>query len=189
MTVATDTTQKLSQVLFEHKDTHVYAVLDGASIPGLPKRLAKDKPDHVCLYRGDLAPDLVATAPYLVQLTRHSPFLEWILSEGWGQHWGIFAVTSANLLKMRKHFRTFLKVFSPEGKPLYFRYYDPRVLRVYLPTCNAQEMKTVFGPIAFYMAEATNPEQLLRFSPGSGSPKQEEVAIDKIVMREPDEDE
>lgn len=34
-----------------------------------------------------------------------------------------------------------------------FRYYDPRVLRVYLPTCRPDELRTVFGPIRSYLVE------------------------------------
>jgi hypothetical protein len=30
---------------------------------------------------------------------------------------------------------------------LLFRYYDPRVLRVYLPSCRPSELETVFGPV------------------------------------------
>ena len=53
----------------------------------------------------------------------------------------------ATLEELRRHFRKFLKVEDPKGKSLIFRYYDPRVLRVYLPTCNAMELQTVFGPV------------------------------------------
>ena len=180
----TDTTfQKLTWYLFERKNHKVYAVLDGASVPKLPHRLWQDQPSNVCLYRGDLEPDLVYTAPYLVDLTADSAFTQWVLQEGWGKHWGIFAITPSDLKTLRKHFRTFLMVFSPEGKPLYFRYYDPRVLRVYLPTCNVEEMRTVFGPIINYVVEAENPEQLVRFSIGRDAPLKEEMEIQNILVK------
>jgi hypothetical protein len=149
--------------LFCEPDCKVFAVLDGASVPGLPARLYEDEPEYVCLYRGDLAPDLAETAPYLARLEPESKFTEWLIGRGWGEHWGIFAAVPADLRAMRLHFRRFTIVMSPENKPLYFRYYDPRVLRTYLPTCNAAEAETVFGPISFYAAEGEDPDVMLRF--------------------------
>ncbi len=52
---------------------------------------------------------------------------------------------------------------------LYFRYYDPRVMRVYLPTCNAQELAAMFGPIQFYVLEGEKPEEMLRFAVRAGT--------------------
>jgi len=156
----------LQHYLWDSAQGHVFTVLDGASIPGLLERLAQETVEHVCLYRGDLAPDLAETAPYVVRLEPGSPFTSWILKEGWGNHWGIFALADAELRTMRRHFRTFLMVYSPEGKPLYFRYYDPRVLRVFLPTCNQAELKTLFGPISSYVVEGEAPERVLHFSQG-----------------------
>jgi len=46
---------------------------------------------------------------------------------------------------MRQHFRRFITVHDESGKPLLFRYYDPRVLRTFLPTCNAKELAEIFG--------------------------------------------
>ena len=36
------------------------------------------------------------------------------------------------------------------------------VLRVYLPTCNAGEMKTVFGPVGSYVLQDEDPSVFLR---------------------------
>jgi len=46
-----------------------------------------------------------------------------------------------------------LVVKDERGNRLVFRYYDPRVLRVYLPTCSPSELRTVFGPIECFWAE------------------------------------
>lgn len=158
-----DLATALKRHLFADPEAKVYAVLDGASVPDLLKKLHALKPEHICLYRGALAPDLAECAPYLIRLIPESPFAQWVLAEGWGKHWGIFSLTQADLKAMRKHFRTFLRVKSPEGKTLYFRYYDPRVLRVYLPTCNEQELKVLFGPVVAYCLEDKLPVRMLRF--------------------------
>lgn len=157
----------LVKYLFSQTATNVYAVLDGASVEQLPQLLWEHEPDNVCLYRGELEPDIAAVAPYLVKLEYDHPFTKLVCDKGWGNHWGIFAITSAevDIRALRQHFRKFLMVYTPDGKLTYFRYYDPRVLRAYLPTCNSEEMKIVFGRIKFYVLEDEDPSKLLRLSP------------------------
>ena len=58
----------------------------------------------------------------------------------------------------------FLRVRDEQGRFMLFRYYDPRVLRQYLPTCRYDELKTVFGPIRQFIVEGEQPSQLLEFS-------------------------
>lgn len=140
-----------------------YAILDGSSIPDLLAHLHDDKPEFACLYRGELEPDMAVVAPYLVRLKDGAPFAEWVLAEGWGRHWGIFMQARSDLTKLRQHFRQFLRVKDPEGNPLYFRFYDPRVLRLYLPTCNEEELAFVFGPLRVYVCEGPVISELLAF--------------------------
>lgn len=153
----------LYQHLFGDPELKTYAVLDGASIPDLLEHLTADAPDHVCLYRGELSDELAEAAPYLVQLLPDTPFTEWVLGEGWGNHWGIFALSPVDIRAMRKHFRTFLIVKDPEGNQIYFRYYDPRVLRVFLPTCNARELGAIYGPVTRFLLESGDSQQALLF--------------------------
>ena len=69
---------------------------------------------------------------------------------------------------MRKHFRKFVTVYNEEMEPVYFRYYDPRVFRVYLPTCNAGELDTVFGPVETFCVEDRDPSTLIKYEVMSG---------------------
>ena len=153
----------LENELFGQGEANVFAILDGASVPNLPRLLHEFDPEHECLYRGDLEPDMREVAPYLVRLERGSGFTGRVLDRGWGKHWGVFALSNAGLADLRRQLRKFLIVHDGDGKPMYFRYYDPRVLRVYLPTCNVEELKTVFGPISCYLMEDEDPGSLLRF--------------------------
>ena len=148
-----------------------YAILDGAQVPELPQRLFTSGLDHVCLYRGELPGDLAQVAPYLVALKRDDRFTAWILEQGWGFNWGVYARADSqiDMKEIRKHFRTFLKVEFPDGKSRYFRYYDPRVLREYLPMCNSEELFKVFGPISSYVAEAEGTKIPLQFSVVKGA--------------------
>lgn len=162
-----DRADAIREKLYREEDGAIFAVLDGASVPGLLQKLADHEPEHECLYQGELKPDMAEVAPYVVKLDSDSPFTDWVLDKGWGNHWGVFAEigaeTGADLISLRKHFRTFLKVHDSEGKPLLFRYYDPRVLRTYLPTCSGEELRTMFGPVDAYLMEDESGAALLRF--------------------------
>ena len=165
--------------LFNEEEGNIFAVLDGACIPDLRDVMHELDPEHCCLYRGELEPDMAEVAPYLVSLEPESEFTSWLIEEGWGNHWGIFVLTPADLKTMRNHFRKLLTVYDPNGKPMLFRYYDPRVLRVYLPTCNAEELAAIFGPINSYLLEDEDPVFMLRCSSPSGALKQEKFQIQR----------
>jgi len=158
--------QSLAKYLFSQPETNVYTVLDGASVEQLPQLLWEHEPENICLYRGEQEPDMAAVAPYLVRLEYDHTFTKLVCEKGWGKHWGIFVITPAevDIRMLRNHFRRFLMVYDPDGKLIYFRYYDPRVLRVYLPTCNAVEIKTVFGPISSYVLEDDDSTIMLQLS-------------------------
>lgn len=172
-----DIVQSVSQILFADREANAFAVLDGASVPGLLENFYRYELDYVCLYRGDLEPDMAEVAPYLVRLEPDSEFTDWVIGQGWGKHWGIFALSDADIQAMRRHFRRFLIVHDSHGKPLLFRYYDPRVLRVYLPTCNTEEMVTIFGPVVSYILEDKNPTTVLHFRTASGALRQEKLQL------------
>lgn len=154
--------------LFGEGEGSAFALLDGASVPDLLDKLYELKPEYECLYRGELQPDMAEVAPYLVRLEAESPFANWVLEQGWGNHWGVFVLAAADLHQLRQHFRRLLIVHDPTGKPLYFRYYDPRVLRSYLPTCNGEELAAFFGPVTAFLLEGEAPQVMLRFERDAG---------------------
>ena len=120
--------------------------------------------EYSCLYSGPLAPALEMAAPYLVQLEYDNQETRHLLEMGWGNSWGILMRSGTTLKKLRRHLREFLIVRDPQGRRMAFRYYDPRVLRAYLPTCNGEELRTVFGPIDRFWTEADRDlDHLLEF--------------------------
>ena len=158
-----------------------YVILDGAAVPRILNHLHEYTPEHLCLYREELLPNLFEKAPYLVRLEPDSRFTPWLLSQGWGKHWGIFARVGeqVDLKQLRQHFRTFLKVEFPDGQSKPFRYFDPRVLKVYLPTCNEEETQAVFGPVMEYIAEDKAINSATRFTVNKkGLPYDETLRLD-----------
>ncbi|MEP6537302.1 MAG: DUF4123 domain-containing protein [Bryobacteraceae bacterium] len=183
MTPMKTAVQRIASELFEDPGLNAFAILDGASVPGLLQHMHRCDPVRECLYRGELQPDIAEVAPYLVQLEAGTEFTDLVLNQGWGKHWGIFAVTAADLFTMRQHLRRFLTVHDSAGKPLLFRYYDPRVMSIYLPTCNAEEVKAIFGPISKYLMESETPDIALSFQSKNGSLVQKKVALTEVDGR------
>jgi hypothetical protein len=56
-----------------------------------------------------------------------------------------------------------LEVQTPDGPKRFFRYYDPRVLRNFLPTCDAAQLREMFGPVDRFDLEAPDSSSLLRY--------------------------
>ena len=133
------------------RDERIYAAVRGTFLP-------KD-----CLYSGDLPWQLQLTAPYLVQLEREDRFTRYLIDAGWGSNWATFLRTETGIKQLRRHLREFLRVRDESGRRLIFRYYDPRVLRAYLPTCWPAELDTFFGPITAFITEGQNPGEILEF--------------------------
>ena len=173
----TKSVESIGAYLFAQDTHNVYAILDGASIKDLLDRLYSDLPDFICLFPGDLEPDMAYVAPYLVHLKPETPFTDWVLEQGWGKHWGIFALSRNNIRVMRQHFSTFIIVYDTLGTPLRFRYYDPRVLRAYLPTCNANDVNVLFGPVSEYVVEDEDPKAAIVFRGANGAVQQGRLGI------------
>lgn len=155
--------------------THVFAILDGASIDGLLTKLYEMQPPNYCLFRGELSPDVAETAPYLVGLVAGSQFSEWLFKGHFGKHWGIFALSRQSITEMRKHFRALVKVHDEEGKAMIFRFYDPRVLSQYLPTCEPDELTAFFGKVDAFFSESPDGKKMSRFTIENGTMGQFEL--------------
>jgi hypothetical protein len=155
--------------------SHVWAVLDADHCPQLLPMLQRTGAEHVCLLGPHISPAEARRAPHLVRVDVAGELADWLLS-GWGLALGIYALSRAPLRVLREHFRSFLVVEDPAGQPLFFRYYDPRVLGVYLPTLNAAEAATVFGPVQAYVIEEENTGAALRFSAPGGTVRIERIA-------------
>lgn len=145
----------------------VYWLLDGARDPQIASLVKSGDLDYECLFAGELHPRLQAAAPYLVHLKPESPGTALLLNLGWGQAWGVLALAPSEvpLGQLRLHFKKFLRVRTEDGKELAFRFYDPRVLTVYLPTCTAAEFTVFLGPASRLYAEFDTGQGVRVFRP------------------------
>jgi len=146
--------------LWPHGDTldgtQVHAVVDAARDPRIISLLDATGLERCCLFAGVLSPSLRAAAPHLVHLAPGVRFTRDFLRLGWGRSWGVLTIAppDVTLQWLRKHLRTLLRVQDEAGRTLMFRFYDPRVLRAYLPTCTSTEVQAVFGPVHRFICEA-----------------------------------
>lgn len=168
-------TQKLMNQFWSAIDSsqNVYALLDAArddQIYATIRRLPTSK--CRCLYGERWAEDLAEVAPYLVHLQPESNVTHSLITQGWGKSWGIFLVSPAAMDVVQAHCRRLLAVQDETGTPLYFRYYDPRVLRAYLPTCTEGQLQAILGAsIVRYWVESADGSKLVEYPPKEGNPR------------------
>lgn len=154
----------LDEYLFSFPDHDVYVIADGAALSGLSGAIAINKPEHCCLYSTKVSEEMAEVAPYLIKQKKGSPLLDWLLDH-WGNHFGILAIIpqSMGFDAVRTHFRKLLMVKHPEGRAVMFRYYDPRVLRRFLPMCTPEQIPELFAQIKLFVLEGKDATSVMRF--------------------------
>lgn len=158
--------QALWQPTSKDAPPEVYAVLDAARNERILSLLRYWGVRHDCLYEGTVPQELMEVAPYLVHLNRRAASTRELLENAWGNAWGLFVACSEDPERVRRHLRRFLMVQDEQGRRLYFRYYDPRVMRIYLPTCTKDELRFIFGPLNAWAMEGAEGATLLRYQLG-----------------------
>ena len=149
------------------KGEHLYGVIDAARHLRLAKEAVRlfDQ-SAATLFEGPLARELQSYGPLLVPIDPESEYLEsW--ARRWGDNAGILLVARRDRVSVRAHLREIFVVQDETGQEHFFRFYDPRVLRAYLPTCTAEETRTFFGPITRMIVESADATQILRYRPGA----------------------
>lgn len=163
----------------------LFALVDAARDPAVLQLLGACGEEYQSLYDGESAEELAEVAPYLVSVPAASPFLETLLHEGWGKSWGVFLTSGEPFQRVRKHFRSLLYVEDDAGKRLYFRFYDPRVLRAFLPACDGEYLEGVFGPVGHYILEDEAAHSALRFGAAFGALNLERLPLVRLGDRRP----
>jgi Domain of unknown function (DUF4123) len=178
--------QRLFEILTNTPEP-LYAVLDAARDLAALNWSKESGEEYQSLYDGKSAQDLEMFAPSLVRFSKPSPLLRRLIAKAWGKSWGIYLTSAASFPDLRKHFRQFLMVqIEGEGdKTFYFRFFDPRVLRPYLPSCTPEELRQFFGPIGGFLVEAENSSQLLRFRAGVNGLERENLSLEESHVSHP----
>jgi len=147
----------------------MYGLLDLAREPSLYEHVARLSPsDAQCLYQGRIDPKLVRHCPHLVTLDPADPLSRLWRSDGWGQNWGMLMVSSAGFRAVWRRLRHFTQARLPDGTgPVLFRFWDPRVFRVYMPLVEA--LPEWFKDIDRYIVESKDGRTALRYGLRGGA--------------------
>jgi len=126
--------------------SYLYAILDTCDAPLVSAKVHDLGTERsLCIYDPPWEAKFSAVAPYLASVDES--LLDWISATLGKDPWGVFVISSAERNILRSHLRDLLTVESPEREKLYFRYYDPRVLRNFVATCVDSQLDQLFGPI------------------------------------------
>jgi hypothetical protein len=158
----------------------LFALLDAARDSNILPMLRNAAEDYCSLYEGEQAEVLADFAPYLVRLPVPSSLTEALVHEGWGNSWGVYLTSTRPAPEVSAHLRQFLLVRDLSGNEVYFRYYDPRVLRVFLPVCTAEEAGEFFGPVSTFLLEGHPPTTLVRFDRTPDGLRQQLVSLPSV---------
>jgi hypothetical protein len=163
------TIQEISPSVFDvlkKQDETLFAILDAARdekiLPTLLFETAQNT--YQSLFEGLRAQKLIKVSPYLVQLSEQPYLLEKLLAEGWGNSWGVYLTCKQPFHSLLEHLRGLMNVTLEDGRKAFFRFYDPRVLRVFLKICSQEQGREFFGSVESYWMEGKDPKQLLRFT-------------------------
>ncbi len=144
----------------------LYGVLDCAVEPQLYEHAARLEPQSsACLFEGRLHAQVRAASPYLVELATDDPLSRLWRGEGWGRSWGMLVSSTADLSTVRRRLRHFTQARLPRGEgPVLFRFWDPRVFRVYLPLVEPDMLGEWFKDIDRYIVETEDGQGSLRYT-------------------------
>lgn len=162
----------------------LYAVLDSARDRQMTQAARQmTGQSGQSLFSGDAGPHMADVAPYLLLApfeARYpyagSGFLDLWAAE-WGTSSGILLLTDAPPDKLLVHLRRCFRVVDEQYHQYYFRFYDPRVLHTYLPTCTGADAKAFFGPIRRLLVESAKPGCVLVCAAEPGGVRVDEQVI------------
>jgi pSer/pThr/pTyr-binding forkhead associated (FHA) protein len=87
-----------------------------------------------------------------------SRLLDVLIKDGWGHNWCSYFTARTGLEEACAHLAGYLTLFTAEGRPVTFRFWDPRVLRALAPQMPAEEAAAFFGPCTRIIFEGEKPE-------------------------------
>jgi hypothetical protein len=143
----------------------LYGVLDCAVDPALHAHAERLEPDDAaCLFEG-VAPTVKRVSPFLVELAPADPLSRAWRTTGWGRNWGVLLSSRADLKTVKLRLKRFTQARLPDGSgPVLFRFWDPRVLRAYLPRLAPPETAGWFTDVDRWIVETEGGAGSIRYT-------------------------
>ncbi|MDE1465483.1 DUF4123 domain-containing protein [Spartinivicinus poritis] len=148
--------------LDQNENLAIYILFDPAASESLPGELflKEEQPDYHLLFMETEFSKLVDASPYLVNVSFESSFLEWCIEQAEAANNHLFPIiylSSHSIENQLTHWRSLLKVNTPEGEAMLFRFADPRILFTYLGASKPEQQQLLLGPVeALYIQAEAN---------------------------------
>ncbi|MDJ0839931.1 MAG: DUF4123 domain-containing protein [Acidobacteriota bacterium] len=145
------------------EDRPLYGLVDGAQDLTLAILAREACGQEIrTLFQGKNAENLAYVAPYVFPIDPDSLYLQY-WTEAIGENAGILLTSDAGFDAVHAHLRDIFIAQDEEDQEYFFRYYDPRVFRTYLPTCTNEEAAQFFGPVSSFLVEDEEGEGYLYY--------------------------
>jgi Domain of unknown function (DUF4123) len=146
----------------------LYVVVDSAQNAELARTAWFDHGFETwSLFGENVDASMSSVAPHLVAVSSGRSGRDFL--DVWADHlWtnaGILLSCPADPVKVWEHLSRLFVVGDPEGRLMYFRFYDPRILRALMPTLRDSQISEVFGPIREFLVEDAVPGSISRWRP------------------------
>ncbi len=149
----------MQELLLEFPNSRLYAILDMARRGGIKRFAQEFRPRPRCLLAGHVSPGVARVTPHLVQLRPGDGSLKRLIQRGWGQDWGIVLSSSLDTEELLDHLARQL-IIEHKGERLFFRYYDPRVLRKELSGDGPGRLRALLGGVHHLAVESEDGRSL-----------------------------
>lgn len=123
-----------------------YAVIDLASAAMLRPAVTNSRSSAATpLFAKELGREMLGVGPWLVRLSK-APEIERTLNGiDTEVSWGYYVYSTVDIVSLRQSLRRFnLVQVSKKSKPMLFRYWDPRVMRVFLDVATKEQQDRLF---------------------------------------------
>jgi hypothetical protein len=137
----------------EKEECNLYGIIDSARNEDVFRYLITGNVQYRSLFQGTMDEQSYGVSGFLVECKKESLLFQWMTEDAWGDSCCIFFTSKLSFDELFSHFQKFNRVYLEDDEVVLFRYYDPRVLRVYLPTCNRGEIEVFFGNVFSFYAE------------------------------------
>jgi hypothetical protein len=139
--------------------------------------LQKNYPKHRSLFKGTKDEILMDVAPYIFKIDEDF----WKKMDSYSEislksTLGIDSRQDIDVLF--EHFRDFVYQ-KIDGRECYFRFWDPRVLKKFFPSCTPTQLQMFFGPVQSFFMEDENPGYVLQYQY-----RQNKLHIEKQLAKE-----
>jgi hypothetical protein len=142
-----------------------FLILDAAIAEGnINSAIALNK-NYKSLIKSKSEDELESVAPYLFSMNKSTiDFSNWFFGVGWNKNWGVLVFSNASFEDVYNHFCKYLIVTNDDKQEVYFRFYDPRVLRIILLSFDTKQLTSFFGPVSTFIVEDEDEDVVLKYS-------------------------